>query len=251
MKAIILAAGQGSRLLPLTEDTPKCLLTIGDETILGHQIRQLAAAGFSEIVVTTGFRATAVEAELDRAEELGLRLRSLFNPFFAVADNLASCWLARAEMTGEFLLVNGDTLFEAAIPGILLAQAQHPITLTIDRKDDYDSDDMKVAVEGCQLVEVGKRLSCSQIDGEAIGMSWYQGDGPRLFADMLDQMMRGPQGVSSWYLKAINALADKCHVGVASIEGLTWGEVDFPHDLARVRRLFGAHHPAARMVAVA
>jgi choline kinase len=57
--------------------------------------------------------------------------------------------------------------------------------------------------------------------------------------------------VSSWYLKAIDALAGKGHVGVASIEGLTWGEVDFPHDLARVRRLFGVPHPAVAMVAAA
>lgn len=251
MKAIILAAGQGSRLMPLTEDTPKCLLGLGSETILGHQLRQLVSAGFDEIVVATGFRAAAVEAELARAAGLGLHLRSLFNPFFAVADNLGSCWLARAEMTGEFLLVNGDTVFEATIPATLLDCARHPITLTIDRKNEYDSDDMKVVVEGDRLVEVGKRLSQLRADGESIGMSWYQGTGPRLFADMLDQMMRGPQGLSSWYLKAIDALASMGHVGVASIEGQTWGEVDFPHDLARVRRLFDVPLPALEMVAAA
>ena len=147
MKAIILAAGQGSRLMPLTEDTPKCLLHLGDETILRHQIRQLAAAGFNEIVVVTGFRAQAVEAELRQMYQPMLVTRTLFNPFFAVADNLASCWLARSEMTGDFLLLNGDTVFEAKIPDQLIQEARRPITLTIDCKDNYDSDDMKVSVE--------------------------------------------------------------------------------------------------------
>jgi choline kinase len=242
MKAIILSAGQGSRLMPLTEDTPKCLLSLGETTILGHQIAQLAAVGFDDIVVVTGFRAAAVALELERLAVPGLRLRTLYNPFYAVADNLGSCWMARGEIAGSFLLVNGDTLFEKAIPERLLGLAGSPITLTIDRKPEYDTDDMKVVLDGDRLIEVGKRLVGQRIDGESIGMSWYTSDGAGLFADMLDQYMHGPSGVTSWYLKAIDALGQRGHVGVASIEGLSWGEVDFPHDLARVCRLFGAGH---------
>jgi L-glutamine-phosphate cytidylyltransferase len=240
MKAIILSAGQGSRLLPHTEATPKCLLSLGGETILGHQVRELAAAGVRRIVVVTGFRAVAVEAELERLRRSGLSLSSVFNPFYGVADNLGSCWMARAEMECEFVLVNGDTLFERAIPDRLLATAAaYPVTLTIDRKESYDSDDMKVALDGHRLVEVGKRLDSDRVDGESIGMSLYRGRGPRLFTEVLDSFMRTGAGIRSWYLKAVDALAQRGAVGTVSIDGLRWGEVDFPHDLARARRLFG------------
>ena len=82
-------------------------------------------------------------------------------------------------------------------------------------------------------------------------MSWYHGRGPRLFTDMLEQMLRAPQGVNSWYLRAIDVLAGQGHVGVVSIQGLTWGEVDFPHDLARVRRLFAPERVRVEMVIAA
>jgi choline kinase len=240
MKAIILSAGQGSRLLPHTEATPKCLLSLGGETILGHQVRELAAAGISRIVVVTGFRAAAVEAELERLRRPGLSLSSVFNPFYCVADNIGSCWMARAEMECEFVLVNGDTLFERAIPGRLLAApAAYPVMLMIDRKESYDSDDMKVVLDGRRLVEVGKRLASDRIDGESIGMSLYRGRGPRLFTEVLDSLMRTGAGIRSWYLKAVDSLAQRGAVGTVSIDGLRWGEVDFPHDLAAARRLFG------------
>jgi choline kinase len=194
-----------------------------------------------EIVVVTGFFAAAVEAELGRLRRPGLTLRTVFNPFYAVADNLGSCWMARSEMRGPFMLVNGDTLFDRAIPSRLMAGATHPVTLTIDRKDGgYDSDDMKVALEGERLAEVGKQLAGERVDGESIGMSLYREDGAGLFVDALDSFMRTGAGVRSWYLKAIDALARQGVVGVLSIQGLRWCEVDFPHDLARARRLFGA-----------
>ena len=95
-RAVILAAGQGSRLLPLTEDTPKCLLDLAGRSMLEWQLRGLAAAGIREVVVLTGFRSDLVESALQRIAPAGLTVRTLFNPFYKVADNLASCWLARS-----------------------------------------------------------------------------------------------------------------------------------------------------------
>lgn len=240
MKAIILSAGQGSRLLPLTEDCPKCLLPLGGRTILEHQVEQLAAAGVKEVVVVTGFRAAAVEGRLIRLRKLGVKVRTVFNPFYNVADNLASCWMARAEMEGGFLLLNGDTLFEPEIARRLVAAPAAPITLTIDRKDGYDSDDMKVVVDGTRLREVGKTLPLERVNGESIGFSRFDAEGAQWFTEVLDQEMRTPNGLSWWYLKAVGVLAERGLVQTCSIEGLTWGEVDFPDDLARAQMMFGA-----------
>lgn len=250
MKAIILSAGQGSRLLPLTEDRPKCLLPINDSRLIELQIRALAANGVEEIVVVVGFRAAAVESFLEGFREEGLTVRTVFNPFFNVADNLASCWMVRHEMDGPFILLNGDTLFEPAVLVTLLKAPEAPITLTIDKKDAYDSDDMKVRLDGSRLLEVGKTLTIEKIDGESIGMTRFLSEGARQFSEVLDEIMRTPNGITWWYLKAIGVLADQGMVQTQSIQGLTWGEVDFKADLERAETLFARGAARASIKAV-
>ncbi len=238
MKAVILSAGQGSRLLPLTEDCPKCLLPINSARLIELQIRNLMACGITDVAVVVGFRAAAVELFLRMLRRTGLAIRTLFNPFFNVADNLASCWIARSEMDQDFVLVNGDTLFEPAVLESLLSAPPAPVTLAIDRKAAYDSDDMKVRVLGTRLIKVGKTLPSAQADGESIGMMRFLGEGPRRFAGVLDAFVRTPHGIRWWYLKAIGVLADQGLVQTHSIEGLTWSEVDVPADLEHAQKLF-------------
>lgn len=237
MKAVILSAGQGSRLLPLTQDRPKCLLPIGARTLLEWQVRAIAAAGIDDISVVIGFQAEMMEAELERLSAGGPRITPIFNPFYKVADNLGSCWMARDRMQGDFLLVNGDTLFEKALLRHVLASPAAPITVTIDRKDAYDEDDMKVRVEGTRLKAIGKKLPLDIVNGESIGMLLFRGEGPALFRDAVERTMRTPEGAKVWYLQVIHALAQQHPVETRLIEGMAWGEVDFLPDLERARAL--------------
>ncbi len=239
MKAIILSAGQGSRLLPLTEDCPKCLLPIAGRSLLQRQIEALATGGIREIVVVVGFLAGAVEHHLAEMSRPDLTIRTIFNPFYDVSDNLATCWMARAEMNDDFVLLNGDTLFEPDVLRRLLDSAPHPVTLAMDRKQSYDSDDMKISLAGDLVIDVDKTIEADRIDGESIGMLLFRGKGPELFRTILEQEMRKPVGIKRWYLKAISALASQGDVAVRSIEGLKWAEVDFPQDLKDAERLFG------------
>ena len=238
MKAIILSAGRGSRLLPLTQHQPKCLLPIGGISMIEHQIEVLHDCGINNISVVTGFGSTLVERALASWHSPNLSIRTIYNPFYQVSDNLASCWMAREEMDSDFLLVNGDTLFEHRVVQRLLSSQLVPITVTIDRKDAYDDDDMKVQLDGMRLLAIGKRLSASDTDGESIGLTSFRGEGPNLFADHIAEAMLEPEGVRSWYLKAVDTLAKDGFVHAASIEGLKWGEVDTADDLAEVRDLF-------------
>jgi L-glutamine-phosphate cytidylyltransferase len=228
-RAIILSAGQGSRLLPLTQDQPKCLIPFSGKTLIEWQIASLAANGIDDIAVVTGFRTEKVEAAL--AAIPGVRTRTLFNPFFKVADNLGSCWIARAEMDRDFIILNGDTLVSPGIVAKLIAESSEGITVTVDIKDAYDADDMKVHRESGRLIAIGKRLTAKESNAESIGMLAFRGNGPRLFLDKVEAMMRTPEGVQNWYLKAINAIASEAVVGTVSIEGMEWAEVDFPADV--------------------
>lgn len=238
MKAIILAAGRGSRLLPLTETRPKCLLPIAGKSVLERQLDTLEAGGISETVVVTGFMAALVEEEIARRTG-PMRVIPFFNPFFQIADNLASCWMVREHMDSDFLLINGDTLFEMALLADVLASPAQPIQVTIDRKDSYDSDDMKVQLDGTRLCAIGKTLPADQADGESIGFLRLMGEGPAIFRAKLEQMMRTEAGVSSWFLKAIDAIADTTgQVGTLSIEGRRWHEMDTVEDFNALNEIF-------------
>jgi choline kinase len=237
-KAIILAAGQGSRLLPHTLDLPKCLLDLAGRSMLGWQLQGLARAGVREAVVVTGFRSDLVEDALPGITPPGMQVRTLFNPFYKVADNLASCWMVRHELDGPVLTLNGDTLFEPAIARRLLAAPASDITVTIDRKAAYDEDDMKVVTSGERLTAIGKKLPMAEVTGESIGFLRFSAAGAASFVAEIDRTMHTLEGTGLWYLTAIHRLANAgLDVKVASIEGLQWGELDFPADLTRCRTI--------------
>ena len=222
----------------MTEFSPKCLLRIVGRPVLEWQLRALAANGVTDITVVTGFGAEAVEQALRRMGPVGERVRTLFNPFFAVADNIGSCFVARDLLRGsDAVLLNGDTLFEPAILRRALRAPDAPITVTIDRKPAYDADDMKVSVEGTRLRAIGKTLRPEDTDGESIGMLVFRGRGGAVFSDGLEAVMRRPDGLRRFYLSVIDALAPAGAVRVASIEGLSWGEIDYPADVARAEEV--------------
>ena len=92
MKVIILGAGQGKRLLPLTEMVPKALLDVGGRSLIGRQIDAFVSCGIKEFVVVTGYGDGLMETALKEiAADLGIVVRTVFNPFYSVSDNLASC----------------------------------------------------------------------------------------------------------------------------------------------------------------
>lgn len=237
MKAVILSAGQGKRLLPHTADKPKCTVPVNGQSIVEWQIQELLHVGIDSIRIVVGFGADKVETLL--AKHIGSgSIRTIYNPFYAMADNLISCWVARHEMQEDFVLINGDTLFESAVIEGLLSAPPAPITLVTDQKPLYDADDMKVIVQGSQLQRVGKTLPLDLVNGESIGMIRFQDSGPQLFGAAIENRIRKPESLKQWYLSLIDELAQEGHVSTFSIQGRIWSEIDNPSDLAQAETLF-------------
>lgn len=227
-RAIILAAGRGSRLGDVTKDRPKCLLEFAGRPLIDWQLSALAANGVTDVVVIVGFGAKRVAHYLG---EHWPSVRLLHNPFYDVSDNLASLWLAREEMVGDMIVLNGDTLVSTALVERVLKEAEAPITVTIDRKPAYDADDMKVRLDGTRLLAIGKTLSPDHAHAESIGMLLFREAGTFLFRQAIEEAMFDPATVRRWFLSIIDSLAARAEIRVVSIEGLGWGEVDFPADI--------------------
>jgi L-glutamine-phosphate cytidylyltransferase len=238
VKVIILGAGQGKRLLPLTADVPKSLLDIGGRTLLERQIDAFAACGISEFVVVTGYGARRMEeAAAAYARARGVLIRTVYNPFYAVADNLATCWMARAEMAGDFIQVNGDNVFQADLAQLLIEAPRVPVTVAINHKPAYDADDMKVMMDGRRLTEVGKTLPLEAVDAEAIGFYIFRGGGGLRYVEELELSMRDPAALRQWFPAAVGRLAKRIEVSTVVADGVRWCEVDFPADLQHARHL--------------
>jgi len=241
LKAIILSAGQGRRLFPVTRDLPKCLVPVdGDRSVLETQLRVLAAHGVREAVVMGGYGIDKVERFAASHEIPNLTLRVRYNPFFDQADNLITAWLASRDFEGECILLNGDTLFESEVVRRLLASPAGPVTIVVNVKPGYDDDDMKVHVERGLVSAIGKDLDADEARGEAIGMTLLRSDGAALIRDAFEQLVRRFGQQRAYYTTAIGELARRGLVRACSMEGLWWGEIDSLEDLESVRKALAA-----------
>ena len=241
MKAIILSAGQGSRLGHMTDARPKCLIEFGGRSLLDRQLDTLDANNVGEAVVVTGFHDELVDAAIEqrRAAGQGPNVRTVFNPFFKVADNLGSLFLVRDELDGNCLVWNGDTLVSNALMSRVVGNSsQDGICVTVDRKPAYDEDDMKVIRDenNGRLRAIGKRIAAG-VNAESIGLLAFRGDGGPRFRDAIEKAMRTGEGTTIWYLRVIHHLAQNGDVWTLDIAGEEWGEVDFPEDVERAEAL--------------
>ena len=236
MKAIILAAGMGTRMFPLTKNTPKSLLDIGQGlTLLETQLHSLQEAGITNIVLVIGYRAEQIEAKIKEYEK-DFKISIVFNPFFDTSNNLISAWMARHHMTDEFITINGDDIFDSIVIKDLLKSNEN-ITMITDVKDEYDSDDMKIVSNNGLVEKVSKKVPIEEANGESVGIIKFSGHGPKIYTDTLEEMVRDPENLQVFYLKAIQQIIDKgfsVHHSVCNEHD--WGEIDFHPDLKLIRQ---------------
>jgi L-glutamine-phosphate cytidylyltransferase len=232
MKAIILAAGQGTRLLPFTRAHPKCLVPVGGKAILDHQVEALAASGIHDVLVVGGYRIDRLEqhlSQLPAARRPGL----LCNPFWPVANSISSVWAARAELDRPFCLLNGDTIFTAPLIRAALERAGQGVGLLVEPTDDFQLDDMLVAVEGDTIRAVGKTLAEGEARHRSLGFIIAKGAGPGIYRAALDEVICADEGHARFHHAVIDRLAWDGAVTAIESGGPGWIEIDRPEDIDR------------------
>lgn len=237
MKGVILAAGRGARLNGGNSGMPKCLITLGGETLLSRNIRLLRGAGIDDIVVIVGCAADAVRQSCRNMSGGGTSANTVTfveNARFAETNSLFSLWLARDLLTSGFLVMNCDVLLH---PQLLtdLVSARHDDALLVDYGPEtgaYGDEEMKVRVRRGCIVEMSKAMDPADADGENLGVAKFGGAGARTLVDEMDQLV-GAGDVMAWVPRAFTALAARRPVHAIGTRGLPWLEIDFPEDYRR------------------
>lgn len=227
MRAIILAAGRGSRL---GYDGPKCLAKVGNRTLLEHQVETLALLGVEEIAVVAGYQAPRV------AGHLGRGIQVITNTRYAVSNSLYSLWLARHLLSDRFVVMNCDVLFHPQVLHDLLTSRHENALLVAYREAGValGDEEMKVKVRCGQVADISKEMDPSEADGENVGVAMFGSDGTRLLVEVLDSIVaRG--GSREWVPRAFQHFARLRPLHVVSTRGYPWTEIDFPDDLERAR----------------
>lgn len=242
MKIIILAAGIGSRLWPLTKNTPKPLLDIGNgNTLLEQQIEYIQRSKvIDEVVLVAGYLVEQIEAKLKTLRTCGIKVTILFNPFYRTTNNLVSLWLARYMMDADFLITNGDNLFAADVFTGFVKSNSNGIFLAVSKKNKYDDDDMKVTLDAERVACVSKKIVLEQISAESPGLALVSGERARtIFVDNLSRLLRNEDALNCFWLEIFNFISTRGHYVQAwhfDSRG-KWQEVDFHLDLSCAREL--------------
>ncbi|WP_256686329.1 sugar phosphate nucleotidyltransferase [Halococcus qingdaonensis] len=225
-QAIVLAAGQGKRLRPLTDETPKTLLNVGEHAILEHILQALETTGYERVVVVTGFGNEQIETHCQPREELDVEF--VHNDQFASTNNIYSLWLAKEYALDGFTLINSDTIFSAASLSEL--QDTSGSALLVDTEKELDDEEMQVAFGLDTISDISKEIDG---DGEYIGVAKFTAEHATTLFEHIEEFIER-DAVNDWYEAAFDRLFDDADVGFVRIDE-SWAEIDTPDDLEHAR----------------
>jgi choline kinase len=233
VRAIVLAAGLGSRLKPHTDTTPKCLFEVGGKPLLRRYLEMLAVLGIPEAVVVVGHLKEQVKAEVAQAPA-SVAVRLIENDRFT-RGGILSLWLARQEFDDDVLIMDADVLFPQELLARLLASPD-PNAIAVDEQFQDTGEGQKVLCEDGWVVEVaGSVGQDSRHRGEAVGLLRLSSEAAEVLRGVLEELIETGME-SAGYQEALRDLAAEVPIGVVEVGDLPWIGIDVEEDLTRARR---------------
>ena len=240
MKAIILAAGMASRLRPLTNNTPKSLLKIGERSLLQRSMDALIAHGVSEFCIVTGYLHEQIE-QFVRQCYPEVSVRFIHNADYATTNNIYSLWLARPAAEGaDILLLDSDLLYDGQILSRVLHDDSANV-LTLIRHE-LGEEEMKVVVDdGGHIREISKTCNPQQAIGESLGIEKMGSSYTQALYRELDVMMNREHLENRYYELAFERLIAQGHTyKVLDVTDLFSCELDTVEDFENAKQLIPA-----------
>jgi|ERR1035437_8140866 choline kinase len=236
MKTVILAAGAGSRLKPLTDHMPKCLLKVGVKCILEMTIENLLATNNSEIIIVTGYLENKIR-EFIRERFPHLQITYIYNELYASTNNIYSLWLAKDEVLGDdMMMLDSDIVFDERIIS-KLQNSGYKNCLALKRHEVHEEEiKVKTDAHGC-VIEIGKDVTVSQAAGESIGIEIFGMEALTELYFILDRKMVTEKEVNQFYEAAFQELSDNNLFIVDTTEYFCM-EIDTEEDLKIAEGLY-------------
>lgn len=227
MQAIILAAGLGSRLHPVTGGKAKALVEVGGRPLILHQLEVLADHGVGPVLIVAGYQADEVR------QVVGDRAEFIINERYTDTNSLYSLWLARDWVKGPFVLLNCDLFFDPRILDRLLEENGN--VLAFDSTSSRGREQTKVAVRERRILDIGKDVPASSARGESLGALKFDQQGAEAMMRVADELIRDGNE-RAWVIEATRAVCKEVPLYGVNVAGEAWAEIDFPYDLDVARR---------------
>jgi NDP-sugar pyrophosphorylase family protein len=241
MQAVILAAGDGGRLYPLTAATPKPLLELRGRPIINHVLDALHAAGVDDVTIVVGHEAAQLRAAVDSVHPAGMTIRFVENDGYMLG-NARSLWAARdaIDPTAPFVLCMADHLVDSDLVRTLTDGADGRCRLAVDTASAHDAradEATRALVAGGRVLDLGKEIThWNALD---TGVFWCT---PRIFDVLTADMRDGEAGA------VFAALARAGELDAVDVTGCNWIDIDTREDLLRaasfVRSMIDHARPA-------
>lgn len=229
MKALLLAAGRGTRISRYLDGNPKCTVELGNgKKLVEYTVELLKNMGITEIALATGYRHEVIE---DLLKNKGVQF--FYNPFYDVTNSIASLWFARSFLDGDdILIMNADVFAEASVYNQLIACDKNPV-LAFDssRKEEAD---YKFYCPNGVVEKYGKELRGEDISGEYVGFAVLRKDYLDKFKHHLIEMIN-TQKHGLWWENILYELSAIEDIYVEDVNGKFWAEVDYIEDYNRIK----------------
>ena len=236
----MLLAGAGRRLHPLTIDSPKSLLPIGDSTVLEHMITKLLRADITSFVVVCGFMEETIRGYIGGLFP-DLDVTYVTNEHFGTTNTGCSLLVARDHLDGEaFIKLDGDVIFDDEVLERLLGLDEGPSYVCIDSSDIGEEVIKVVCNEIGDVVRIGNTLNVDHAIGESIGIERISGAASAALFASLETMMIDPANHQNYYEVAYDEIVRAgAPFRVLDISGLHWVEMDDLADHTQAQEYFG------------
>ena len=238
MIGVILAAGMAKRLRPLTDTKPKCLLKVGEHTLLERTVDAMRQAGIQEFLVVTGYRGEMIRSFLEGyAKTCKVSFTFLDNTDYEHNNNIYSLWMACQKVRGsEFLLMDSDILCD---PAAVVRIAQKQTSALAVNRHELGEEEMKVVVDAdSRITEISKTCRPEDAMGESVGIEKITADYCEALARELDQMILQEGLIDIFYERAFERLIPQGHTfKVVDTTHYFSYELDTPEDFQRAQEL--------------
>ena len=238
MIGVILAAGMAKRLRPLTDTKPKCLLKVGERTLLERTIDAMRQAGIQEFLVVTGYRGEMIRSFLEGyAKTCKVSFTFLDNTDYEHNNNIYSLWMACQKVrVSEFLLMDSDILCD---PAAVVRIAQEQTSALAVNRHELGEEEMKVVVDAdSRITEISKTCRPEDAMGESVGIEKITADYCEALARELDQMILQEGLIDIFYERAFERLIPQGHTfKVVDTTHYFSYELDTPEDFQRAQEL--------------